>query len=29
VDKLRRVLGCGPESGEFLTGLIQRALNGE
>jgi UDP-glucose 4-epimerase len=29
VDKLRRVLGCGPESGEFLTGLIQPALNGE
>jgi UDP-glucose 4-epimerase len=29
VDKLRRVLGCGPESGEFLTGLIRRALNGE
>jgi UDP-glucose 4-epimerase len=29
VDKLRRVLGCRPESGEFLTGLIQRAVNGE
>jgi UDP-glucose 4-epimerase len=27
VDKLRRVLGCGPESGEFLTGLIRRALD--
>jgi UDP-glucose 4-epimerase len=29
VDKLCRVLGCGPESGEFLTGLIRRALNEE
>jgi nucleoside-diphosphate-sugar epimerase len=29
VDKLRRVLGCRPESGEFLTGLIRRALKGE
>lgn len=29
VDKLRRVLGCRPESGEFLTGLIQRTLHGE
>jgi UDP-glucose 4-epimerase len=29
MDKLRRVLGCGPESGEFLTGLIRRAVNGE
>jgi UDP-glucose 4-epimerase len=29
VDKLCRVLGCGPESGEFLTGLIRRAVNGE
>ncbi len=29
VDKLRRLLGCGPESGEFLTGLIRRALDGE
>jgi UDP-glucose 4-epimerase len=29
VDKLRRVLGCRPESGEFLTELIRRALNGE
>jgi UDP-glucose 4-epimerase len=29
VDKLRRLLGCVPESGEFLTGLIQCALNGE
>lgn len=26
VDKLRRVLGCGPGSGEFLTGLIRCAL---
>jgi UDP-glucose 4-epimerase len=25
-DKLRRVLGCSPESGEFLTWLIRRAL---
>jgi UDP-glucose 4-epimerase len=29
VDKLRRVLGYRPERGEFLTGLIRRALNGE
>jgi UDP-glucose 4-epimerase len=29
VDKLRRVLGCGPESREFLRGLIQRALSRE
>jgi UDP-glucose 4-epimerase len=29
VDKLRRVLGCAPESEEFLTGLIRRALKGE
>jgi UDP-glucose 4-epimerase len=29
VDKLRRILGYGPKSGEFLTGLIQRAVNGE
>jgi len=26
VDKLRRVLGYEPEKGEFLTGLIRRAL---
>jgi UDP-glucose 4-epimerase len=26
VDKLRRVPGCSPESGEFLTRLIRRAL---
>jgi nucleoside-diphosphate-sugar epimerase len=29
VDKLRRVLGYEPESGEFLTGLIRRAANEE
>ncbi len=29
VDKLGRVLGCGPQRGEFLTGLIRRAVNGE
>jgi len=29
VDKLRRVLGCGPESGEFLTGLIRRVVKGK
>ena len=29
VDKLRRVLGCEPQSGEFLTGLIRRALSRE
>lgn len=27
VGKLRRVLGCGPESKEFLTGLIRRAVS--
>jgi len=28
VDKLGRLLGSEPERGEFLTGLIQRALEG-
>lgn len=26
VDKLRQLLGCEPQRGEFLTGLIRRAL---